>query len=511
MTMKKVIILGCLLALTGLCGTAWAELQNVEVGGQIRTRMRYWHNAYTGPFFNPYSPARVSGRALGRWGIQSRYDWDRADHAYVEQRTNLNVKADFTDNVSAYIALDSFDVWGEDFRSRDYVTGVDTRQNSSDDIEVFEAYIDMNEVGGYPIRLRIGRQAIKLGKGWLVSDNFAPTLGVSYDAVRATWENDDASVDAFWGKLAENFGNFMEDDIDLYGVYATYKAWEPVDVSLYWYYIRDDIIPDDSPGFGPIRDWWENVWNVNGYGRTDFHTVGMRINGGTGGFDYDLEVAYQFGDADRAGSDFGVNGYGDATAEYDNWGADLELGYTFDTKWQPRVYLGGAWLEGEDNRDRTFWEYLNPFYRPDASISFNRMFSSYCYSTVFDIKGGSETVSNFKQIRTGVIVKPTESITTGLKLAYLWVDEPFDMPVGLVSSMFPWWNREVDDDIGATALLFLKYQINSDWFVTFGWEHLFTEDGLTKGSYLIGNGMQYTGGTDDQDGDYFFIDTGLKF
>ena len=89
-----------------------AELQSVSVGGQIRVRGNYWHNA-----FNTRSaPALVGnnirwsgdafwGRAIGDpvggQTIISFFDWDDAgeDYSVIEQRTRLHLRADFSGQV----------------------------------------------------------------------------------------------------------------------------------------------------------------------------------------------------------------------------------------------------------------------------------------------------------------------------------------------------------------------------------------------------------------------------
>ena len=142
---------------------AFAYLQNVEVGGSIRIRGNYFQNAFTDAGPEVRWPAGVLGtRPIGGFfgnSVASLFDWDDNgdDLDFVEQRTRLNVTAEFTDGVSAFIELDSYDEWGEDFRS-DYLTGVDGRAASVDDVEVYQAYIQANEVLGYPVNVRIGRQ-----------------------------------------------------------------------------------------------------------------------------------------------------------------------------------------------------------------------------------------------------------------------------------------------------------------------------------------------------------------
>ncbi|HDP34856.1 MAG TPA: hypothetical protein ENN29_07075, partial [Candidatus Hydrogenedentes bacterium] len=96
---------------------AFAELQNVEVGGNIRIR--------------------------GNW-----YDFDRAsDTSFIEQRTRLSVKADFTQDVSAFIELDYYNFWGEDFRSL-YLTGADFRGSGGNDVDLYQGYIEAKDMWG---------------------------------------------------------------------------------------------------------------------------------------------------------------------------------------------------------------------------------------------------------------------------------------------------------------------------------------------------------------------------
>jgi hypothetical protein len=101
--------------IASLGGMAFAELQNVEIGGSLRIRGNYF-------------------------GLDSL-----GDVSFIEQRTRLNVKADFTQDVSAFIELDSYDVWGEDFRSV-YLTGSDFR--GGDNVDLYQAYIEARNLWG---------------------------------------------------------------------------------------------------------------------------------------------------------------------------------------------------------------------------------------------------------------------------------------------------------------------------------------------------------------------------
>ncbi|HPU98239.1 MAG TPA: alginate export family protein, partial [Candidatus Hydrogenedentes bacterium] len=99
------------------------------------------------------------------------YDYDSIEtDAYYDQWIRLNAEAKFSENVSAFIEFDSYDVWGEDFRS-DYLRGLDLRADSSDDVEVYQAYIEAANLWNTPLRLRVGRQELMFGSEWLIGNN----------------------------------------------------------------------------------------------------------------------------------------------------------------------------------------------------------------------------------------------------------------------------------------------------------------------------------------------------
>jgi len=512
-------------ALIVCVGASEAELQNVELGGEVRIRARHWNNVYVG---TPNAPRQIRipnfflpRRPIGPFGAQSRYLWDNrgTDLDFVEQRTRLNAHADFTNNVSAFIELESYDLWGTDFRSN-YITGADGPGVTTNDVEVYQAYIEANEMFGMPLRLRIGRQEMQLGKGWLVDDITTAIIGRSFDAARLTYDDETFEVDAFYSMLVEG-GSFVEDDDDITmaGVYGTYKGMDALKASLYWLWIRDPRSLNDTNFVAPL-EWLEDVFGLDDYDVTNMHTVGARLYGGTGHFDYDLELAYQFGEADAVGFGFVPVGgiYGDDGAEYDTWAGDFEIGYTAEQlPWSPRFYAGAAYFGGEDNRDLSFMEWANPFYRPDASVSFNRLFPGAPYSLILEI---GQDMSNFWTTKVGVTAHPTDSVTVGLKAAYFETLEPFDAPLTVngiggfkipVAPALSFLTQSTDDDIGATTHVWAKYDYTEDLFFRIGWEHLFTGDGLADGSFVHRYGLEFNGGTDDEDADYIYFDTGLKF
>ncbi len=511
---------------------AAADLENVTVGGEIRIRGNWWMNSLNAgdrPLFVRYEdrwPAdAMTGRAIGSFlggqNLASHFGWNSKspDYRIVEQRTTVHVRADFTQDIAAYVELDSFNAWGENFRSN-YLTGVDTRAAASGGVQLYQGYIEADNLLGVPLRLRIGRQELIFGGGWLLGNNSSMPefTGLSFDAVRATYTHDFFTVDAFWAKVAERSPREEDGDTDLYGVYASYKGIENVTLDAYWFLLRDaQAIRDTRSGL--LDEWLEDLLGYDNYNPTNLHTVGLRAAGTIAAFDFTANAAYQFGDAGRAGSLFKPYLFGDDDAKFNAWAGDIDLGYTFDFKCEPRVHVGAAYFGGEDNRGISFSEWARPwapFVRPEASVSFNRMFSNMVYSYFIDEMG---ELSNFWMVRGGVSAHPTKCIETGIDASYFGVLDTFDLPwrvkVGshriLLARDLSFLTQESGDDIGWELDLWVKYHYSADLIFQAGWSHLFTGAGLADGNFNDMNGLLFNGGTGKDDADYVYFQSTLKF
>lgn len=483
--MRKALVV--LLAVAMLAPLAVAELQNVEVGGSLQIR----GNWFTGEIMS--------------WDD----DWGNT-LAVVEERTRLNVKADFSDQVSAYIELDSYDIWGEDFRSN-WLTGADGRAASISDVEAYQAYVEANEMWGQPLRLRVGRQEIALGSEWLIGTNDSKSwfTGLSFDGVRVTYTPGDFTIDAIWAKLADTSPVEEDGDVDLYVLYGSYAGIENITLDAYWMYVRDarGLVPDTPSMI--LLDIWENWWGLDQWEPTGLNTIGLRGAGKVfdDRLDFEAELAYQFGNADEVGRMFRY-WYSDNEADYDNFGLNLEVGYTFDCAWTPRPYLGFVYLDGEDNRTpENFGEWiysLLPWSRAEASMGFNRLFSNWEYSEFID----NTNLSNAWIVRAGVSVSPTEKVKLALALSYYeTVDGREDGWLGLRR----WWSDDENDTIGVEAGLNAVYDYSEDLQFEAGYAHLFVEDGLTDGNFVVGNGLANRPGTGDDDADYVYVQTKICF
>jgi len=514
-----------------MAGAAFAELQNVQLGGQLEVRGRWYHNAFEtgvapmrpGPV-QRISPAVMGRRATGQAGVLSlfRYDDVGNDWAFYEMTTSLSAKADFTDNVSACIELYSFEFWGQDFRSN-YVTGVDRAAATADDVEILQSYVQVDEMFGQPLSLRVGRQILQFGRdlsSFLLASKTTPTQRFAYDGIRLTaTPMDNLTIDAWAMKLAELSPLEQDGDTDFYGVYGTYTGLEPVSLSAYWLWIRDASGISDTNGTW-LNEQLEDWVGLDQYEGMDMHTVGVAASGKSGSFDYSLNAAYQFGDAGQLGRMFtrpilGVL-YGDDDAEYDCFGGDVSLGYTIDCAWKVRPYVSACYYDGEDNRDISFLEWLNPFSQAEASVSFNRLFSDVNYAPVIN---DNADMTNFWQVNAGVTMTPTEKTWVMLRANNTWAVETFDWPVYFevgnrripFAPIFPFWTKESDDNLGLSAEIIAKYNYTEDLSLLLYYGHLWPGDGLRDGAYVNSYGTVMNGGLNDKDADYVFFWTLLKF
>ena len=425
-----------------LAGIAGAELQNVEIGGNLRIRANYFN-----------------------------LDDSLPDMSFIEQRTRLNVKADFTQEVSAFVELDSYDIWGEDFRSW-YLCGNDFR--GTDNVELYQAYIEARNMWDTPLTVRVGRQEIALGNQFLVGVNDASSLfyGLSFDALRVTFANDVVSLDAIAAKLVENLGDFGEDDIDFYALYGSYLGIDDVTLDAYWMFVRDD------EGY---------LGGMAGGTTVDLHTVGLRGAGVIGGFDFELEAAYQFGDVDDVPSACPLP-FGEADVDFDEFAVNLEAGYTFDASLQPRIFARFAYLGGGEPDDARWSN--------DRTLPFNRLFSNIQYSEFLDdFTFNNGQMSNVFVYSLGIQALLTEALEMKLVGSYLQVDQEV-------------WNA--DDDLGWEVGLYGEYYYSEDLVVRAGYAHFFGGDGLAFAP-IVWNGLQSWAGGVDDDYDYLFLETEIAF
>jgi len=197
---KRLSVLLCLALVAGLAGSAYAEVQNVKVGGDIT----------------------VLGVARSNFDLSNggtgHHENDQS--SFFATQTRVRLDSDLTDNVTATLRLINERIWTSE-------------DNASSDIDLDLAYVTLKEFLYSPLSLKIGRQELIFGNALIVGATNTYSSSVlntvpgdlsarkSFDALRATLNYDPLVVDTFYAKIDEGDID-VNDDVDLYGVNAAY-------------------------------------------------------------------------------------------------------------------------------------------------------------------------------------------------------------------------------------------------------------------------------------------------
>jgi len=205
--MRKVTLVLALAGLVALIAMpAFAEVQNVKVGGELGVRAFLRDN---------YDLKKSETAASGN------------NDLFMMSTVKVDVDADLTDNVSTKVSL---------VNQRDLETV--TSSTSESRINVNEAYVTLKEMLYSPLTLKIGRQPLWYGKGFIIGSTILAGAGArdpessitaqeytaftGFDAISARLDYEPWGIDLLWAKIDEN-NTYTHDDIDLYGVNVGYK------------------------------------------------------------------------------------------------------------------------------------------------------------------------------------------------------------------------------------------------------------------------------------------------
>lgn len=422
----KLLKVMCVIALVfAMSSVAYAETQSVKVSGDITLRAFARDN-----FDLDANDADVSnsGTQTNNWA------------SYLLSTAEVQIDADLTDNVSAVVRLMNQRVWGDNNYNSQAASGelqtVTTNNwtqgqarnvtgNNAYNVDIDLAYIELKEFLYSPLTLKIGRQDLWFGKGFIIGKNLFDarnniypaeyTAMTSFDAIRATLDYDPWTIDAVYAKIAEN-ARRADDDVNLFGVnvgyiFDNYNA----EAEGYWWF-KQSRNPSTT-GVGVAL----NSSPANGEIDNSVHTFGLR-----GSFDpiedwtIALEGAYQTGEAmannqvgKRDRSAFAI----DAMIECRYWQDDFA--------WRPVVSLEYIFYSGEkDVLDQTAatdenyngWDMM---YRGKFDTAI-REFQNVFYSTT---QASTPSFTNQHQILARMAVEPTDSLTFEALYGHFWLAE----------------------------------------------------------------------------------------
>ena len=264
--------------------------------------------------------------------------WDFDDHNRADDfrtfrlRTRIYTKASLTDNVTGYVRLAN-QTYGQG-------KGLDGKgKNMDDTVFVDNAYIDIQNFFGLPMSLRVGRQNLMYGTGFVLFDgeSEAASTAIFFDAVKLSWKfSDKLKLDAIYANDEEN--NRAEnpsDDIILSGGYLTANC--------------------------PVMGGQQELYALNRVDRgidKDIWMYGARLsNKYDCGLDYSVEYAIQRGDAFRDASG--------TLLDQEARGCKLELGYKLPIEsdcFSVRPFIGYVLLSGDKAHMDNEFEGWDVFY-----------------------------------------------------------------------------------------------------------------------------------------------------
>jgi hypothetical protein len=217
---KRLIVVLALALVVGLTFTAYAEVQNVKVSGDLNI---------LAVARNQFDLAR---------GIKGNKNDD--SESFFGTQARVRIDADLTDNVGVTLRLINERNWS-----------AESVQNTDIDLDL--AYVSLKEFLYSPLSLTLGRQELKYGNQLIIGNagtyNNAVLNGIpsdlsirkAFDGIKATLNYDPLVVDLFYAKINTN-GNTRSsenDDTDLYGIYATYDIKKNLSADAYALFRND--------------------------------------------------------------------------------------------------------------------------------------------------------------------------------------------------------------------------------------------------------------------------------
>lgn len=403
---------------------AFAEVQNVRVGGDlttygfVRDSLRLSEDRTNGV-------GNSTGNALGGGGDN-----------FIQSHLGLNVDADLTDNVSTNVRLVGQRVWGDNL-----FDASNTSSNSVNQVEVANAYVTLKEFMYAPLTLKIGRQPLWYGRGFIIgsrilagdvdggqniaADEFSLTNG--FDAIRATLDApmglEGITIDGLYSVIAESNVSGA-DDTKLIGVNVGWKGGAyNSEAEVYFFDKRDKGSLAKLGGSDNranvsvmgIRGSAEPVSNVSTWG----------------------ELAYQFGHRANPPTALGTpadarGANGDAQQA---WGIDLGVDYSMpDTAWNPK--FGGEWIfySGHDLKsDPGAIAGWDPFFRGNFSTALREFQAFGLYLPSQSTATGNfgtfgavtSSTTNQHQLALHAMVKPLDALSVDNRLTWFILDKGY--------------------------------------------------------------------------------------
>ena len=285
----------------------------------------------------------LGGEVRERTEVKSRPDFGFSGRhdSYLLQRLTLEADVHLGERVRIFVEGISGLVWGEE---------LPPPPTQDDPADLQFAFIDFVPwpSGEERFTVRVGRFGMSFGSGRLVATRASPNIPFKFDGAELLYHRANWDAVAFYTRPGEERTNgfdLEDDDTTFWGAYLTHWFDAPYRRGADFYYL------------GLAR---ENSVYASGKAMQHRHTLGLRLFGESGAWDWDAEGVGQFGS-------FGDD---DILA----WTGSINAGYTWsETTWQPRLGVKFDIASGDrdpnDGRQETFDPlFFKSGYFNDASL-----------------------------------------------------------------------------------------------------------------------------------------------
>lgn len=301
------------------------------------------------------------------------------------------------------------------------------------------------------VALRLGRQEFEFGSGRLVDAREGPNVRRAFDGFSSIFDNGSWHATVFVAQPVLNRPQVFDDPTDtrttFWGVYAT------------------RLLPSIGGGFDLYYLGINNSQAIfdRGTGDENRHTLGTRVFGSWGNWDYDWELTYQ------AGRFAGVplSAYSFAT----------DTGYTFKSaRFSPRFSLKAGATSGDDPASGHFG-------------TFNPLFPSGIYfgQAAISLNGPSN------MLRLGVSLQGnlSETVQFGIDYDWFWRNSLYDGVYGLGGNLLQTGLENRDRSVGSQVSTSITWHATRHVDVSLAYAYFIVGRFLTD-SATPGRDVQYT-------------------
>lgn len=335
----------------------------------------------TGPAVPPppadwYAPLKNIPLGPGTLSIDAsfRTRWEYTDNFHVRQfntgldddvwllRTRIGFDYRLDEHTHAYLQF-------QDARHYGYVLERDQFPLTCpffDQVDVKQAFVEAEHIGGSPFGFKVGRQAISYADNRIFGPGDWGNAGrYWWDAAKLYIDTEPVKVDLLFGQrvVSEQIRwNERHFDFDMFGAYAQFKKL-PCDLHAFYVVLYDDH---------------DSARRNAGRGHERRHSVGTYVSGTfCTNWDYSGTLVGQFGQ-------WGQN-------EIEAYGANGQVGYTWhECPWKPRLAADFSYASGDrdpaDNKHQTFdgvFGAIDTFYGRMNLVAWMNLMD---YQAIFQVK-----------------------------------------------------------------------------------------------------------------------------